>query len=107
MFAEAASCELQADPRKAATRSGVSFTSGAFRGDAPGAGGRAVAGHAGQAQDGLLIWHQRVQHLLREAAQRLGRGSGRALLRLHSAMMPGSRCFTVTYVQASGLRVAS
>ena len=81
------------------TRNGFSFTSRAFGGDAAGAGGRAIACHARQAQDGLLIWHQRVQDLLREAAQRLGRGSGCALLRLHSTKTPQFSGFPVTAVQ--------
>ena len=77
-----------ADRSNDAARSELDFTSGAFRGDAASTGGCAVASHAGQAQDGLLIGHQCVQDLLRKAAQRLGRRGRRALLCLHSTIIP-------------------
>ena len=59
-------------------------TSRALPGNAAGSpGGGAVACHASQLENGLLIGHQRIEHLLREGPQRLRRWR-RAPAHLHA-----------------------
>jgi hypothetical protein len=56
---------------KGAGTAGATWPVGAVAGDA--VSGGATRGKAGQAQDGLLVGHQLLQHLVRQAAQRLRR----------------------------------